>query len=212
MVAQAYQPSEEFYTPQEYLEIERQAKYKSEFIHGQIYAMAGASTAHNRLTANLIISLGSQLRGRSCEAMTSDMRVRVSAAGDYTYPDVLVVCDPRFDDQHQDSLLNPVVIVEVLSPSTAAFDRGDKWVLYREIPSLRDYILVEQNRISVEHFSRQQDGSWQLRVYQASEDVVTLTSIDCILRVAEMYERVSFETPAPAPSDDLAASATDTTS
>jgi Uma2 family endonuclease len=207
MVAQAYQPQEPFYTPQEYLEIERRATYKSEFIQGHIYAMAGASTAHNRLTSNAHGLLHAQLRGRSCEAMSQDMRVKVSAAGDYTYPDVLVVCDPQFDDQHQDSLLNPTVIIEVLSSSTAAFDRGDKWVLYRDIASLQDYILVEQSRVSVEHYSRQPDGSWKLRVYEAPEEILTLSSIDCTLRVEEIYERISFHTPSQTEPEERAATA-----
>lgn len=190
MVAHAYQPI----TPDEYLVRERLAETRSEFVNGQVYAMAGASPAHNTLTMNLGTLLNSQLRGTPCQPWSGDMRVQVSETGLYTYPDVLVVCGPEFDE-HGDTLLNPTVIVEVLSPTTEAYDRGSKFAHYRRLPSLTDYVMVGQNNMRLEHFQRQPDGSWLLRVAEAPDDAVELSSIACRLVVHDVYERVSFDGP-----------------
>jgi Uma2 family endonuclease len=136
----------DFITAAEYLEIERKAEIKSEYIAGRTYAMSGASRQHNLITANTLSEIHPQLRGRNCEAFVSDMRVKVSPTGMYTYPDDVAVCgEARFEDSHMDTLLNPTVIVEVLSGSTEAYDRGEKFAHYRRLESLREYVLVAQD-------------------------------------------------------------------
>src|SRR5438105_11912 len=147
--------TEGFFTAEQYLALEREADYKSEYVNGQIYAMSGASREHNLIAFNLITALGTQLRGRPCEGYGGDMRVKVSPTGMYTYPDVSVVCgEPHFDDAQLDTLTNPTVIIEVLSPSTELFDRGGKFAHYRTLQSLSDYVLVAQDKMQVEHFVR----------------------------------------------------------
>ncbi|HAS50942.1 MAG TPA: hypothetical protein DCS21_04095 [Gammaproteobacteria bacterium] len=178
----------------EYLDQERRAENRSEFYHGQIYAMAGASRAHNLIMVNLTRELSQQLKGRPCEVYSSDMKVKVKPSGLYTYPDVTVVCgEPRFDDAQNDILLNPKIIIEVLSPSTEACDRGDKFEHYRRLASLSDYILVSQHRCRIEHFSRQADGRWLLVEVNDLQADLALDSIGCALPLAEIYERVVFE-------------------
>src|ERR1035441_2998811 len=136
-------PPKTFLTPEQYLEIERKAEFRSEYYGGEMFAMSGARRGHNLIAWNLAGELRQQLRERPCEAYQHDMRVRVSTAGLYAYPDTVIVCgEPQFLDETQDTLLNPTVIVEVLSPSTEAYDRGDKFELYRAIPSLTYYLLV----------------------------------------------------------------------
>src|SRR5690242_1556857 len=143
------------YTPEEYLAHERQAEHKSEYIAGQIIAMSGASRAHNRISVNLLRVLSSQTLDGPCETYGSDLRVKVSARGMYTYPDVTVVCGRQeFEDAQVDTLLNPTLIVEILSPSTEAYDRGAKFGYYRALPSLREYLLVAQDQVLLEHYVR----------------------------------------------------------
>ena len=143
-------------TPEEYLVTERTAEFKSEYRNGQIIAMPGASRQHNLITVNISSGLHAQLLERICEVYTNDMRVKVSDSGLYTYPDVVVVCDePRFEDNHFDTLLNPTVIVEVLSPSTESYDRHGKFLSYQTLESLQEYILVSQNKVCVEQYVRQ---------------------------------------------------------
>ena len=188
------------YTPEEYLELERAADYKSEYIDGEIYAMIGGSEEHNFITGNIFAALHTQLQDRPCRAYVNDMRVRVSGADMYTYPDVAAVCGPRlFAEGRRDTLLNPTVIVEVLSPSTEAYDRGYKFAYYRRLESLTDYVLVAQDRIWVEHHGLR-NGIWQL-VTEASDlgDSVHLAAIDCTLTLAEIYRKVEFPDPPPAP-------------
>jgi Uma2 family endonuclease len=178
-------------TEEQYLAIERAAQFKSEFLNGEMFAMAGASMQHCRLQGNAYAELRTLLRGGRCEAFTSDFRVRVSSSGMYTYPDVSVVCGkPILADAHQDILLNPVVIFEVLSPSTESYDRGLKFQHYRTIESLKDYILVNQNRILVEQFIRQADNTWILRDYPRAEDELKIDSIGVQIPLARIYELV----------------------
>ena len=140
-------------TPEEYLARERRAETKSEYLRGEVFAMAGASRAHNLIASNAAGELRQQLRDRPCEVYPSDMRVKVSPSGLYTYPDVTVVCgEPQFEDAEVDTLLNPKVLVEVLSPSTADYDRGGKFTHYRRLPSLQEYVLISQDRPLVEHY------------------------------------------------------------
>jgi Uma2 family endonuclease len=180
-------------TPQEYLAIERGAPTKHEYFRGEMFAMGGASTEHNQITFNLATELGSQLKNRSCVAYVNDMRVHVPATGLYTYPDVVVTCDkPRFEDQELDTLLNPQVIVEVVSDSTEAYDRGRKFKLYMQIDSLRDYILVAQLYASIDHYARDDAGNWKLRNISGMDAEFEIPTIRCKLRLAEIYAKVDF--------------------
>jgi Uma2 family endonuclease len=159
---------------------------------GQIMAMAGASRMHNLIAGNLYREVSQQLRGRPCEAYISDMRVKVSPTGLYTYPDVVVVCgDIRFEDDHHDTLLNPTVIVEVLSASTEAYDRGDKFAHYRRLEALQDYLLVSQDKVRVEHYVRQ-GVLWVLSEASMLDETVHLASIGCEVALRDIYEKVQF--------------------
>lgn len=146
------------YTPEEYLALEREAEYRSEYISGHIYALAGAGPAHNIITSNLNGELRDQFKKGPCRVFATDMRVKVSASGIYTYPDVVAVCgERRYDDKRKDTLLNPTVLIEVLSPSTEKYDRGKKFEHYLTLETLQDYVLVAQDRVHIEHFTRQGD-------------------------------------------------------
>jgi len=182
------------YSPAEYLKRERNAEYKSEYFNGEIVAMAGASRAHVLLVSHLVRFLGNQLDGSGCDVYSSDLRVKVDATGLYTYPDVVVACgEPRFEDDHVDTLLNPTMIIEVLSDSTEAYDRGKKFAHYRSIPSLQEYVLVAQNEVSVEWFTRQADGQWILSEQNDVAGTIQLRSVECNVSMADLYNRVTFE-------------------
>ena len=181
-------------TPEEYLAFERAAETKHEYIDGRIYAMTGASLRHNRLVSRLIRLLGNALEGGPCEVFPSDMRLHVVASGLYTYPDVTVVCgEPRLEDEHLDTLLNPTVLVEVLSPSTERYDRGLKAAHYRTIESLRAYLLVSQDATHIEQYTRTGPGEWTLTEAAGGDDAITIDAIDTTLELAEVYDGI--ETP-----------------
>ncbi len=186
--------AKKYYTPDEYLELEREAEYKSEYIDGQVYAMTGASRAHNVITSNINRVIGTVLLNRPCEVYSADMRVNVSLSGVYVYPDVVVVCgEPYFEDREVDTLLNPTVIIEVLSPSTEPYDRGEKFTRYLQLRSLVDYVLVSQDRIRVEHYTRQGDESeeWTYATMSdLSNDVLRLASIECDVALTDIYRKV----------------------
>ena len=186
-------PSADFITAAEYLELERKAEIKSEYIAGRVYAMSGVSRRHSLIAGNLYREISSQLRGRNCEAHIADMRVKVSPTGMYTYPDIAAICgEPRFEDAHIDTLLNPTVLIEVLSDSTEAYDRGEKFAHYRRIDSLREYALLAQNKIRAEHYRR--DGEeWILTEISDPEGTLHLPSIDCHVSLREIYEKVQFD-------------------
>jgi Uma2 family endonuclease len=182
-------------TPEEYLASERKAEYKSEYFNGEMFAMSGASERRVNIVANLMYLLVGQLRGRPCKAYASDLRVRVSPTGLYTYPDVVVVCgQPQFADDQRDTLLNPTLIVEVLSESTKDYDRGGKFEHYRTLDSFSEYVLIAQDRYHVEHFVRQPDKRWLLAETNRLEDTFHLSSIDCDLALAEVYDKVEMPT------------------
>jgi Uma2 family endonuclease len=182
-----------FLTPEQYLEIERKAEYKSEYFEGEMFAMAGAREAHNLIVGNLIGQIHAQLRSGPCRVYPSDMRVRVSATGLYTYPDIVVACEaPRFLDGERDTLLNPTLIVEVLSPSTEAYDRGRKFGHYRSIESLAEYLMVSSERIGAELFTRQTDGGWLLTASGDLKDTINLSATGCRLALADLYAKVEF--------------------
>jgi Uma2 family endonuclease len=179
-------------TSEAYLAFERaQLDAKHEFLDGEIIAMAGASRQHNRIVTNLVVSLGTQLRGRPCDVYSSDMRVKIPATGLYTYPDVIALChDPQFEDEAMDTLLNPTVIIEVLSPSTEAYDRGLKFAHYRSIEAVQIYILIAQDKPQIEIFRRQKNEDWLLSVVGGLGARVSLDAIGCELALADVYERV----------------------
>jgi len=182
-----------YFNPEEYLALERQAETKSEYWNGQIYALAGASRAHVLIVTNLVAGLGAQSRGRPCEVYSSDMRVQVAATGLYTYPDVIVVCGkPRFEDRHRDTLLNPLVLIEVLSPSTAIYDRGAKFEFYRSLESLSDYLLVAQDEPKIDHYTRQSADRWLLSTYRGLDATVPIPAIDCALPLADIYDKIDW--------------------
>ena len=181
-----------YLTPAEYLDMERKAVTKSEYLSGQIVAMSGASNAHNIITMNTANQLYNQLVDEDCLVYASDMRVRVHVPVSYVYPDISVVCgEPRFEDDVFDTLLNPTVVIEVLSPSTAAYDRREKFTRYQQIASLKEYILISQSRAHVEHHLRQ-ENQWHATEFQKFEDVVPVTSIECELLLGHIYRRVTF--------------------
>jgi Uma2 family endonuclease len=182
------------YTPEEYLALERRADQRSEYYGGEIFSMSGASETHNLIAGNIFASLHAQLRGRSCRVYMSDMRVKVSPTGLYAYPDVVAVCGERqFDDVQRDTLLNLNVIIEVLSPSTEAYDRGNKAAQYRQLPSLLEHLLVSQERMHVEQYIRQADGQWLFSEASGKDARIHLPSINAVLALAEIYDNVPFD-------------------
>jgi Uma2 family endonuclease len=188
-----------YLTPEQYLEIERKAEFKSEYYQGEMFAMGGAREPHNLIVWNLATELGVQLRKRPCRAYVADMRVRVSATGLYTYPDITAVCgDPQFLDENRDTLLNPSLIVEVLSPSTEAYNRVRKFKHYRSVESVIEYLLVASESISTELYTRQSDGRWLLTAADHLEDSLDLQSVGVHVALADLYEKVDFPAP-PAP-------------
>lgn len=197
---------ESFYTEDEYLAVERASQERREYLDGQIYLMAGESEEHGTICTNLTIEIGSQLKGTPCRAFSKDTKVRsgptpksrYSTQGFYSFPDLVVVCgEPQHLDEHRDVLINPKVIIEVLSPSTEAFDRGEKFARYREhLDSLSDYVVVAQSKPLVEHFARQPNGEWMIAATARDlPESVALGSIGCTLRLSEVYDRIVFPTP-----------------
>jgi Uma2 family endonuclease len=180
-------------TPEQYLEAERKAEYKSEYFNGETFAMAGASRRHNLITGNVAATIYRQIRKRPFEAYISNMRLKVSESGLYTYPDVVVVCEtPEFDDEHHDTLLNPSLIVEVLSETTEAYDRGKKFESYRTIASLSDYLLMAQDKRRIEHYVRQQENRWLFSEYKDPKAVFRIAAPDCEIRLEEVYEKIEW--------------------
>lgn len=195
-----------YITPQEYLAWERKADTKSEYHDGVVVAMAGASWAHGMITGNCVRHLGNTLEETPCAAIPQDLRVRVPECSRYYYPDVVVVCgEPQFEDSHQDTLLNPTLIVEVLSPSTERMDRREKFDCYKMLASLMTYVLIAQDEPRVECFTRQPDG-WRYDNAVGLDASVTLSAIGCTLRLSELYTRLKF----PAPETDDASEDTPT--
>ena len=185
------------FTQEEYAMLEEKAPYKSQYVAGEIYAMAGVEPAHNRISENLSGMFYVRFRARPCETFSSDVKVRVKAGDLWTYPDLSVLCgQPKYDTGTKpSSLLNPQAIFEVLSPSTAAFDRGDKFERYKQIESLTDYVLVASEKMRVEHYVRQTNGDWIYREHHEGTDVLKLGSVEVELPLAEIYERVAFPEP-----------------
>lgn len=175
---------------QEYLAFERSSPMKHEYADGEIFAMSGGTLEHSTVTVNIIGELRNALAGRGCRVLESNMRVKVPATGRYAYPDCSVFCGrPEFTDEVRDTLINPRVLVEVLSDSTEAYDRGDKFANYRTIPTFMEYVLASQKQPQIEVFTRQSDGSWTLRIYGPGERV-DLPSLGCAIEVDRVYADV----------------------
>ena len=181
-------------TVAEYLSMDRASSEKHEFASGEIYAMGGASAKHVEIVGNIVREFGNQLRQRPCRVFSTDLRLCVDADHRYTYPAVVVDCgQPQFLDDQLDTLLNPDLIVEVLSESTTNYDRGDKFQQYRGIASFREYLPVDQGKAHVERYSKQPDGTWSLWETNSLESVVHLESISVTLPVSEIYLKVEFD-------------------
>ncbi|NLO19453.1 MAG: Uma2 family endonuclease [Ignavibacteria bacterium] len=184
----------EKYTEQEYLGVERQAEIKSEFYAGEMFAMAGASREHNIISLNIAMSFRRKTEKRACEVYHSDMRVYASKYGFYTYPDIVLVCgEPRFIDDMFDTLLNPSVLVEVLSKTTADYDKNQKFDFYRSIDSLKYYLVVRQNRPCVELRKKIRKDFWEVQFYENLGDIVRLDSLELSFVLAEIYEKIEFK-------------------
>jgi Uma2 family endonuclease len=181
-----------FYSPEEYLAMERAAEYKSEYLSGEIFAMAGTSERHALITSNISITIGGQLKPRGCKTYITDLRVNVGAA--YFYPDIAVVCGKAelIEDGYLDNLLNPTLVVEVLSKSTEAYDRGEKFARYAGIKSLSTYVLVSQDQPKVEVFSRQPDNSWNIKTFASMSEMIELPHLDLSMTIADVYDQVEF--------------------
>lgn len=187
-------PTSTTITSQEYLALERQAEERNEYINGELFAMAGASREHNQILTNLVRILGNHLLDSSCQVYSSDMKVKIVPANKYTYPDVLISCDPEeFEDEKEDVLLNPLVIIEILSPSTEAYDRGKKFFHYQLLNSLVEYLLITQDFCYIEKFVRQNDNTWLYSKFHDPDDRVNIGVIGCDLVVSEVYRKVKFK-------------------
>jgi Uma2 family endonuclease len=170
---------------------------KHEYVAGQVFAMAGASFNHNLITTNLARELSSQLKSQPYTVLANDMRLRVQTADACAYPDIVVLCDkPAFHDGRKDVLTDATLVAEVLSPSTEGYDRGAKFALYRDLPGLRQYVLIAQDRLAIDVFTRQPDGRWVLDAYTDPEAVIPCEPIGCTLTLSEVYAKVEFETAA----------------
>ena len=185
--------SKKYYSVEEYLDFERKALDKHEYIDGEIVQIAGASREHNLIGTNTTFALMSQLRGKSCEVYANDMRVRMKP-NRYGYPDVVVVCgEPQFADDEFDVLLNPTIVVEVLSASTRFRDKTEKLEVYRKIESLKECLLIEQDKMFIEHYIKQTPNQWLLRIYENAKDLVKLESIGCEILLSDIYLQVKFK-------------------
>ena len=183
-------------TEQEYLEIERSLATKNEYFRGEMFAMTGASRKHNLISGNIFRRIHEQFDGRRCEVYTNDMRIKINSSGLYTYPDIVATCeDPKFEDAEVDTLINPQVIFEVLSPSTEKYDRSIKFSHYKRLKSLRAYIIVSQNQPFVERYLPQPDGQWLQWVSQELVDELVIDCIDCKLKLSDIYDRIEFQDP-----------------
>jgi Uma2 family endonuclease len=181
-----------FLSPEAYLAIEREAETRSEYLDGEMFAMSGGSRQHNLIVTNEVRELSLQLKRRPCEVYSNDQRVRVPETGLYTYPDIVVVCgEPRFEDESVDTLLNPVLLIEVLSPTTEAYDRGKKFESYRTIASLAEYVLLSQQEPRAEQFLRQDGEHWLFTATSGRERSISLASVQCELALEEIYDKVA---------------------
>jgi Uma2 family endonuclease len=180
-------------TAEQYLQLERASEMRHEFLDGLMYAMAGESRDHSSICFNLATEIGAQLKNGKCQGFSPNMKVRAGLGGLYAYPDLMIVCgEARFHDEQGDVLLNPTVIFEVLSPSTEKYDRGEKFRRYStQIESLRDYVLVSQDQMRIEHHHRESEGTWTLTEESGPDAVLSLTSIECHLSLVDVYRNTT---------------------
>lgn len=180
-------------TPEEYLQVERQSETKHEYFDGEIFAMAGASRKHCKISANLIYSFMGRFKGTSCNVYSNDFRVKIKKTGLYTYPDVIITCGKEIlEDQVKDTLLNPLILIEILSPSTESYDRGKKFSHYRQIESLQNYVLVSQDEPHIELFERQINHQWILSEKVGLENSIEIPAINYLLPLVEVYDKIDF--------------------
>jgi Uma2 family endonuclease len=185
-------------TAAEYLEIERAAPFKSEFFYGHMYAMAGASRFHNSIKDRIIGELYERIKGGRCQTFSSDQRVQLTPTGMFVYPDIVLVCDrPVYSEMDADSLVNPQVVIEVLSPSTEGYDRGFKFAQYQLLPTILEYVLVSQDRMRIERFVRQPDESWVVTAFTDPAGVFSLKTIPVSIPLSAVYAGVEFPEPGP---------------
>jgi len=183
-----------YYTPEEYLALEEVAEYKSEYYRGEIYQMSGGTFNHNVISGNIYAELNLAFRKKNCTAFNSDMRLQLKANGLYTYPDVSVICGPvQFAEGRRDTITNPTLVVEVLSSSTANYDRGGKFTLYQGLESLRDYVLVEQDSWRVEYFRKLGPKHWDLTILTDPSTILNLSTLEVEIPLALIYDKVVFE-------------------
>ncbi len=186
-----FQPSD-FISPEEYLAMERSSETKSQYIDGEIFAMSGASRNHNRISSNLVRAIGNRLMNSTCDVYSSDMKVKIDQTK-YTYPDIVITCEKEeFEDEEEDVLLNPLVIMEILSDSTEAYDRGKKFDFYQRIHSLKEYLLLSQHSCRVEKYVRQNSRIWRYSAVQDADGIVILSSLKCELPMSEIYRNIIF--------------------
>ena len=187
-------PKYNYISPEEYLARERVSPTKNEYFDGGIFAMSGASNAHNIIFSNLFTTLGNALKGKPCFPFGSDFRVHVRENGLYTYPDISIVCQDAeiIDDEYKDNLLNPSVLIEILSKSTRDYDKGRKFFQYKSIPTLQEYILIDSLNILVKIFRRNEDNSWTLTEYNKESDTFNILTIDLTVRMNDVYEKLKF--------------------
>jgi Uma2 family endonuclease len=184
-------PEIKYFTEKEYLEIERSALDKHEFYKGEIFAMSGASIPHNIIAMNCYIDLGTKLKGKNCNPFGSDLRIHIPKNTLYTYPDISIICgDIETTDDKFDTVTNPSVIIEILSESTKNYDKGGKFTLYREIESLKEYILIDSEAVMVEKFIKNVDNSWQLTEYKKLEDFFTIDTVAIKMELTTIYAGV----------------------
>jgi Uma2 family endonuclease len=188
-----------YITEEQYLEMERRAEQRSEYLNGEVFAMAGASLPYVVINDNLVFVFRRGLAGRACRAYSRDLRVLIAESGLYTYPDLLVICGaPQIAEKDRNTVTNPKIIVEVLSPATADYDRGEKFMSYRSIPSFREYLVIYQDRVRAEHYVKQTDEGWLFHDIVNAEAVITLESIGVSFKLSEAYDGVEFELRHPA--------------
>jgi Uma2 family endonuclease len=186
-------PKEKLVTPEEYLAREAQAEYKSEYHNGEMYALAGGSVNHNQIVVNLTVSFSRLFERKPCRVFATDVRLHIKQSGLYTYPDVMVVCGKiEFVPGRDDTVMNPIVLVEAWSDSTQAYDRGEKFALYRQIPSLQEYVMIDQTQPYVEHF-RREGNFWVLETLEQMDAILILPSLECEIPLAVMYEKVEWQ-------------------
>jgi Uma2 family endonuclease len=182
---------EEFYTDEEYIALERDAKEKHELANGEIVALAGASREHNLITTNTTTALVNRVRSKGCETYATDMRVRMKE-GNYAYPDVVVVCgEPQFVDGEFDTLLNPSVVIEILSKSTRFRDKTEKLTTYQKMESVQECLIIEQDLLRIEHYIKQTPKQWLLRIYEELDEIIILESIGCEIPLSEIYAQIN---------------------